>query len=335
MIYNFRFDKSRIEEILRRLREEKLLSQGWGGGEEGGLDIRQEDYVTRCFKFYRDHLTSTHIPSNLTWMREFKDGDLLVTPHLPEHGKVSIHIIDGDWDDCYDYLECDETHLNNRIRIKKSYGLDGNIDINNALLSRWRGKLQWLRYPIIPIERWEEDFDLVIESLEEDSNATFELSGLDEYLELLVSDVLSLIKKKLADIQPSGTEISFESICERLLSSFGYRIERRHEYDGEGGDVDLRCVRERADISPFDFGQTILLVQVKKHTGITDKLAVEQLLPMMRQETNAEGCVMSLADSFSEEAEELARMHGILLMGGDEICRLLLGELTKSQGESS
>ena len=30
MIYNFRFDKSQIEEILRRLREEKLLSQGWG-----------------------------------------------------------------------------------------------------------------------------------------------------------------------------------------------------------------------------------------------------------------------------------------------------------------
>ena len=28
MIYNFRFDKSHIEEILRRLREEKLLSHG-------------------------------------------------------------------------------------------------------------------------------------------------------------------------------------------------------------------------------------------------------------------------------------------------------------------
>ena len=329
MIYNFRFDKSRIEEVLRRLREEKLLSQGWGGGEHGGLDIRQEDYVTRCFESYRDHLTSTHIPSNLTWMREFKDGDLLVTPHLPERGKVSIHIIDGNWDDCYDYLECDETHLNNRIRIKKSYGLDGNIEINDARLSRWSGKLQWLRYPVLPIERWEEDFESVIGSLEQDPNAVFELSGLDAHLELLASDVLSLIKEKLADIRPSGTEFSFESICERLLSSFGYRIERRHEYDGEGGDVDLRCVRERADISPFDFGQTILLVQVKKHTGVTDKHAVEQLLPMMRQETNAEGCVMSLADSFSEEAEELARIHGILLMGGDEICRLLFGELTK------
>ena len=44
---------------------------------------------------------------------------------------------------------------------------------------------------------------------------------------------------------------------------------------------------------------------------------------------------MSLADSFSEEAEELAQNHGILLMGGDEICRLLLDELAKSQGESA
>ena len=74
---------------------------------------------------------------------------------------------------------------------------------------------------------------------------------------------------------------------------------------------------------------------MKKHTGTTDRHAVEQLLPMMRQEPNAEGCVMSLADSFSEEAEELAQNHGILLMGGDEICRLLLDELAKSQGESA
>ena len=44
---------------------------------------------------------------------------------------------------------------------------------------------------------------------------------------------------------------------------------------------------------------------------------------------------MSLADDFSEEAESLAQRHGILLMVGDEICRLLLDELAKSQGESS
>ena len=333
MIYNFRFDKSHIEEILRRLREEKLLSQGWGGGEQGRLDIRQEDYVTRCFEFY--DLTSTRIPSNLTWMREFKDGDLLVTPHLPEHGKVSIHIIDGDWDDCYDYLECDDTHLNNRIRIRESYGLDGNIDARNARLSRWRGKLQWLRYPVIPIERWEEDFKSVIRMLAPDPNATLRQSDLDEYLELLTSDVLSLIRERLYEVMPSGTGISFEAICERLLSSFGYRIEGRNEYDREGGDVDLRCVREHADISPFESGQTTLLVQVKKHTGTTDRHAVEQVRRMMRQYPSAEGCVMSLADSFSEEAEELARIHGILLMGGDEICRLLLDELAKSQGESA
>ena len=117
--------------------------------------------------------------------------------------------------------------------------------------------------PCHTIERWEEDFRSVIESLEQDPNAAFELSGIDEHLELLTFDVLSLIKEKLADIQPSGTEFSFESICERLLSSFGYRIEGRNEYDREGGDVDLRCVREHADISPFESGQTTLLVQVK------------------------------------------------------------------------
>ena len=225
--------------------------------------------------------------------------------------------------------------MNNRIRIEKSYGLDGNIDARNARLIGWYGRLWTLQLPVIPIERWEEDFKSVIRLLEQDPNATLRQSNLDEYLELLTSDVLSLIKERLYEVKSSGTGISFESICERLLSSFGYRIEGRNEYDGEGGDVDLRCVREHADISPFESGQTILLVQVKRHEGTTGRCAVEQVRRMMRQYPSAEGCVMSLADSFSEEAEELARIHGILLMGGDEICRLLLSELAKSQGESS
>ncbi len=37
MIYQFRIDKSQRSEILRRLKEEDLLSQGWGGGETGAF----------------------------------------------------------------------------------------------------------------------------------------------------------------------------------------------------------------------------------------------------------------------------------------------------------
>jgi hypothetical protein len=132
MIYNFRFDRYHREEVLRRLQEEKLISQGWGGGEKQDLQVDSEDFVARCRNYYE--LATTRVPSNLTWMREFKDGDMLVTPHLPENGKVSIHLIDGDFPSCYAYLSGDSTHMNHCIKVKESFGLQGNISIYNSHL---------------------------------------------------------------------------------------------------------------------------------------------------------------------------------------------------------
>ena len=47
MIYNFRHDRTKTEEVLTRIRHDQQLSQGWGGGENGGLDLREEDFVNR------------------------------------------------------------------------------------------------------------------------------------------------------------------------------------------------------------------------------------------------------------------------------------------------
>ncbi|KPL00793.1 MAG: hypothetical protein AMJ91_03215 [candidate division Zixibacteria bacterium SM23_73_3] len=322
MIYNFRIDRSGVHKILRRLKEKKMLSQGWGGGEEANLRINQDSYVKKCSNFYT--LASTRIPTNPLRMKDFKDGDIIVTPHLPENGKVSIHIVDGNFPECYDYLEKDPYHLNNRFKIKKSYGLDGNISIYNVGLASWYGKLQWLRLPVLPIEEFEASFEKIIQELEKKPDARFEVSELDEYLDSQLSYIIRRLKDSLNSISASNSNISFESICEHLLSSAGYRIEGRRIYDSTGGDVDLRCTRERTDLSPFEAGQTILFVQVKKHLGTTDEWAVKQLLKMIEKEPEADGCVMSLADSFSKEAQTLADRNGILLMNGDTICRLLL-----------
>jgi HJR/Mrr/RecB family endonuclease len=142
---------------------------------------------------------------------------------------------------------------------------------------------------------------------------------------------MAQLKAELQQIKPSSAEISFEAICERLLLSKGYRVTARNQYGSVGGDVDLRCVRERSDASPFETGQTLLFVQVKKHVGTTDEWAVNQLLKMITQEPLADGCVMSLGDSFTEAAQDLAEKNGILLMNGDTVCRLLLEEITGSQ----
>jgi len=326
VIYNFRIDRTNREEIIRRLREESHLSQGWGGGQHSNLRIDREDYVTACRDFYE--LASTRIATNLTWMREFKDDDLIVTPHLPENGKVSIHVINGDFPECYAFLNDDEDHLNNRFKIKRSYGLDGNIDIHNVRLARWYGKLQWLRLPVLPIQQFEADFDEIIEDLKKRPDEQIRAGGLQDYLEKLTQDALELLRKSLNSISASGAEISFEKICERLVTSAGYRVERRNVYDSAGGDIDLRCVRECSESSPFEAGQTLLFVQVKKHEGETDDWPVKQLLNMIKREPAAEGCVMSLADDFTAAAKDLADKNGILLMNGAAICRLLLKELS-------
>ncbi len=327
MIYNFRIDRNRVSEILRRLREEHLLSQGWGGGENGGLQIDQGDYVLKCKDFYK--LATTRIPTNLTRMRDFRDNDLIVTPHLPENGKVLIHIIDGDFPACYDYLNNDPCHLNNRFKVKKSYGLDGRISIYNARITSWYGKLQWLRLPVLPIDGFEAGFRYIVSELEERPDAEFQPSKLEDFLESIRSELLDHLKGRLSSVSASISEISFEAICEYLLSSYGYRIENRHLFDGAGGDVDFRCVRERSDVSPFETGQTILFTQVKKHEGTTDDWAVRQLLSMLEKEPAADGCVMSLADDFTDEAQLLAKQNGILLMNGRAICDLLLQALAK------
>jgi len=328
MIYNFRIDRSGVNEILKRLKDEKILSQGWGGGEEGDLRIDQENYVTKCREFY--NLASTRIPTNLLRMKDFKDGDILVTPHLPENGKVSIHIVNGDFLNCYDYVEKDPFDLNNRFKIKKSYGLDGNISIYNAHLASWYGKLQWLRLPVLPIEGFEPRFKSVIEELERNPDSKFEISDLEEYLNDLLIELVKQLKKSLNLLSASASSISFESICKYLLTAAGYRIERSHVYDHRGGDIDFRCIRERIDLSPFEAGETVLFVQVKKHSGTTDESAVHQLLKMIEKEPVADGCVMSLGDSFSEKAQDLADKNGIHLMNGDAICRLLLKNMVST-----
>jgi hypothetical protein len=92
----------------------------------------------------------------------------------------------------------------------------------------------------------------------------------------------------------------------------------------------LICKRNKKNVSPFEGGESKLLVQIKKHIGITDEWAVEQLCLGMKNMPNADACVMSLADDFTDKAKKLAEDNNILLMNGNEICELLAKYLFKN-----
>jgi hypothetical protein len=83
-------------------------------------------------------------------MKAFKDGDVLLVPHFPENGLVTIAVVDGDYPGCYEWKVGQPRHLNHGIKVKKVYGLQGEISMYNQRLVEWYGKLSGLRLPIKP-----------------------------------------------------------------------------------------------------------------------------------------------------------------------------------------
>jgi len=328
MIYNFRIDRNNRDEILRRIKEISLLSQGWGGGEEGGLSLIENEDNFQYLVQKRYELNTTRIPTNLTKIRGFKDNDIIVVPHLPEDRKFSIFVVDGDYEDCYIYNETDDLNLNHTIKIKEAYGIDGNLSMYHSLVASWKGKLQWMRLPILPINQYKTEFHQLLSELRDNSNLEFGKSSLQEHLEIIHTETLKFLSRKLQNISPSGGEINFEAVCEYVLMHNGYEITKRNEYDGEGGDVDLVCVKEKADISPFEQGEETLYVQIKKHKGTSNKKGVEQLLNMLNKNSRANGCLISLAENFSDDAVTIANENGIVLINGLDLSDLLIAVMT-------
>jgi HJR/Mrr/RecB family endonuclease len=182
-----------------------------------------------------------------------------------------------------------------------------------------------LRYPVLPIEQYESHFCEIVNELQNDPGQEFGSSDLERYLQDLSEGLVKETQTRLERITPSGSGISFEEVCRLLLTSAGYEIERKHQYDGEGGDVDF--VLRRSDVSPFETEETLLFVQVKKHSGETGRESVQQVLQMMNQEPDASGCVITLADEFTDDARTLAENNGIALMDGPKACRLLIEQV--------
>lgn len=321
VIYNFRHDRDRTAEIAARIEADHEVSQGWGGG-EANLDILEKGFVDATRECYE--LNTTRIPTNLSRIGDLKDGDLLVMPHMPKQGCVSIHVVDGSFPECYRYEPEDVTHQNHRVMVRQSFGMGGEISARHVTLAEYHAQLRWLRLPVLPIPQYGAEFETIVRRMEVDATAEFRPSALDEFLLGVAVELEKLFIKRVRGISASGGDISFEKLCERLLTANGYRVERRNQYDGVGGDVDLVCKRMRGNTSIFETGEVTLFVQVKKHGDMSDAEGVKQVVAMQRAQPDADGCVMSSADGFTAEACSLAKRHGIALLGKRDIFQLAM-----------
>ena len=138
--------------------------------------------------------------------------------------------------------------------------------------------------------------------------------------ESVMESAAPLILEKIRGLQ---NDSKFESLVEWYLKSLGAsRVETpwRGESPSEAGDADK--------VAYFDNIGFAIMVQIKKHSGITDDWAVTQIKAYSTNHNFGEYStalwVVSSGDGFSEEACRLAQENGVRLIDGPQFARMIL-----------
>lgn len=85
--------------------------------------------------------------------------------------------------------------------------------------------------------------------------------------------------------------------------------------------TNCNSVKLESAVSIFEKSDTKLLVQVKKYEGETGDYDVNQLIKLINVDPlNDKGCVISLGDTFSPNAINLAMDNNIALIDGETVC---------------
>ena len=72
-------------------------------------------------------------------------------------------------------------------------------------------------------------------------------------------------------------------------------------------------------------------MQEKKHWETTDDWGIQQIVEYAKDRSSTEDAnwiyanwVVSFASDFSEEAKKMAQENGVVLLNGDEFCRMIV-----------
>ena len=137
----------------------------------------------------------------------------------------------------------------------------------------------------------------------------------NEFVEDAAPNLLNKISKL-------ATDQKLEQIVEDFLKSIGARVDTpsKNESATENGDADK--------VAYFDNIKVAIMVQVKKHQGITHEWAVEQIKAFKNNhdygDYDTHMWVISTCDDFSADAKKMSQEHGVRLINGIEFCKMLL-----------
>ena len=126
----------------------------------------------------------------------------------------------------------------------------------------------------------------------------------------------------LNKINKFATDQKLEQIVGDYMKSIGADVETpsKNESATEDGDADK--------VAYFGNIKVAIMVQVKKHQGITHDLAVQQIKAFKKNhdygDYDTHMWVISTCDDFSDEAKKMADEYGVRLINGIEFCKMLL-----------
>ena len=163
--------------------------------------------------------------------------------------------------------------------------------------------------------------NLYIQDLSEDVEDALERSVSKTPFDI-VGTVCKALRKELEEhCSPEGFERKVADYFQTLGAQASVLSKN---YADKQGDCDVEAV--------FPALRLTVSVQCKKHAGTTDDWAVRQINDYA-DKRNEEGeddnwthayWVVSLADTFTDEAQKLAKEKGVTLINGHEFCRMLL-----------
>lgn len=325
----FRTDDA-AKELLNSEIERGRLRQGWG---YEGMHLMQDDvtvpfdtWSSRYKQVARTLWGEEHTEDQilrryriLSIMTEFKEGDLIVVPKMPDYNHFLIATVAGGYgfdhahrnDDFGHYVTIDTARLK---RVPYKCGLESRYVVSK--LGGYRRALNRVR---------DSKFIEFIEKLR----------GLSRYTEESILDTSRRMKddmveqylEKLRDMRHDD----LEKIVEHTFLSADYKLVDRHMYDGVGGDADLIFEHRPALplLQSFSEHTLTVFVQIKQKTGIDAQAheGIEQLAKISSGLTQCVRVLISTADEFDSETEELAEREDVQLISGLSTAEILMDNI--------
>ena len=313
--------------------EEGRLRQGWGAPGFNLCDVNNKlipkDKWEKTYKDVWEEAPSklrytilSRMPTNLT------GGHVVVIPKMRGYNKFAIAKVRDGYkfdasDDLEDFRHVIDIHPES-VRTFHNHANEHAFHISGLFKSNRSA----VNCPISDDRSVSAAKSLLEIEMDGNLDSNFGAAdALEFYIQDSYKSVAETLKNKVTDWDGNR----FENAIRKAFKDQGYTLQTGYSrFDGEGADCDLLVNLPESKYDLFLAESKEIAVQVKHKYGVAydDVWAIIQIVKWaeLNGNDNTKKCVMSSADSFTEEAQELAESHDVVLICGLQTMCFLLGK---------